>query len=452
MRNRLFAISLLTFTPLVSAAQNQPHHPAATARARQDTMHMHMTGPLGISMHREASGTAWLPDATPMYAVHTMSGPWMLMLHGNVFAQYIDESGDRGDDQFGSVNWLMGMARRHVGGGDLTFRVMLSAEPATVGACGYPDLLATGESCRNGRFLHDRQHPHDVFMELATGYERAISDGLAFQLYGGLAGEPALGPVGFPHRTSAFPNLAAPISHHWLDATHISFGVATAGLFGRTWKLEGSVFNGREPDEDRYDLDLDRMDSYAGRLWWLPDANWALQVSTGWLNEVEPGRHGGPRTDATRTTASATWHRSLAMNGVWATTAAWGRNDESDHTTNAFLIESNLTLADRDIFFVRGEAAEKTGEDLVLESPALDEQIFNVGSLAAGYARRIVNLGSFAALVGARASVSFVPRDLEPFYGSRSPAGFAVFVNLRPRAMSMDMMGGMDMRRMQSPH
>lgn len=460
MRHVLAAFLVLTPSPVLVAHAQERHPPQQPARrdtamARdtsmrrqegmmQDMLMQMMTGPLGIPMNRDGSGTSWLPDSTPMYAVHRMSGSWLLMMHGNVFAQYISEGGERGDDQFGSINWVMGMARRKAGAGDLMFRAMMSAEAATVGECGYPDLLATGESCK-GELLHDRQHPHDLFMELAASYDRPLGDNLAFQLYGGPVGEPALGPVAYPHRSSAFPNPIAPIGHHWFDATHITFGVATAGLYGRRWKLESSLFNGREPDENRYDLDLDRMDSYSGRFWLLPTPQWALQVSAGRLNEVEPPRNGGPRLDQTRITSSATYHRPLAMQGVWASTAAFGRNVEVDHSTNAFLVESNLNIAERNVFFMRAEAAEKTGDDLVLEDPLLAERIFTVGTIGAGYVRQFGPFGSLVVSVGGRAAVTFVPSDLKPFYGSRSPTGFAVFVNLRPGAMVMGMMPGMQM-------
>lgn len=252
-----------------------------------DTAHaLLMVGPLGIPQTREASGTAWLPDFSPMYAFHWSTDAWNLMLHGNVFLYYLDEGSDRGDEDFGSINWIMAMAQREALGGELTARAMLSAEPATIGECGYPDFLATGEFCDELGFLHDRQHPHDLFMELAAMYERELSERVAIQLYGGLAGEPALGPVGYPHRLSALPNPFAPVTHHWQDATHIVFGVVTAGLFTRNWKLEGSVFNGREPDENRWDLDLDALDSYSGRLWYA-DERWALQLSGARLTEAE---------------------------------------------------------------------------------------------------------------------------------------------------------------------
>lgn len=395
-------------------------------------------GPLGVPRTREGSGTAWLPDLSPMYAVHTMAGPWELMLHGNVFVQYIDEGSDRGDEQLGSVNWLMGMARRPLLGGEQTFRAMLSAEPLTVGECGYPDLLATGEFCGDRGALHDRQHPHDLFMELATIHERALGRSLGLQLYAALAGEPALGPVAYPHRPSALPNVLAPINHHWHDATHIGFGVLTAGVFGRRWKLEGSVFNGREPDEDRYDLDLAALDSWAGRIWFLPTERWALQLSAGRLNDAEQPAPGAPRTDVDRITASATYHAPVGERGYWASTLVWGRNDEAgEPATDGLLLESALNLRGRDVFFARAEVVEKTAEDLVLEDPALEERVFTVGKLHLGYLRQ---LGQFAGLIpgiGAGVTVSFVGDDLEPFYGESTPLGFNLFVNLKPGRMEM---------------
>ncbi len=186
--------------------------------------------------------------------------------HANLFAQFLYESGDthRTSRQARSINWFMGMLRRPVGRGRVGVRAMLSAEPWTIGGCGYPDLLATGEVC-DGDTLHDRQHPHDLFMELAVDYERPIANRLRLHGYAALAGEPALGPPAFPHRASAMPNPISPIAHHWLDATHIAFGVLTAGVPGSRWRAEGSVFNGREPDDARAGLELGALDSVAAR-------------------------------------------------------------------------------------------------------------------------------------------------------------------------------------------
>ncbi|HEU5056988.1 MAG TPA: hypothetical protein VFU21_10710, partial [Kofleriaceae bacterium] len=210
-------------------------------------------GPLGIPMSRHGSGTAWLPDESPMAAVHAAVRGWTLMLHGNLFAGYDGQASDAGDDELVSVNWLMGMASRDLAGGELAVRTMLSLEPLTVGAEGYPLLLQTGETV-DGQPLVDRQHPHDLFMELAAMYTRELGGGVGVQLYGGPAGEPALGPVAFPHRPSAMGDPLAPITHHWIDSTHITYGVATAGILTRHVKLAGSWFNGRAPAEGRYDL------------------------------------------------------------------------------------------------------------------------------------------------------------------------------------------------------
>ncbi len=182
--------------------------------------------PLGVSPSRDGSGTSWLADASPMPMLEAVTSGWSLGLMGNVFAQWIDEQGPRGDEQFGSINWIMGMARQALWGGELRGRAMLSLESLTLPRCGYPDLLASGELC-HGSTLHDRQHPHDLFMELSAAYARPLSDAVAFEVYGGPAAEPALGPTAFPHRPSAMASPIAPITHHWLDSTHISFGVVT---------------------------------------------------------------------------------------------------------------------------------------------------------------------------------------------------------------------------------
>lgn len=443
----LLAAMLASATPLW--AQHEPRMPAADTTKMSDHM---MTGPLGIPQTREGSGTAWLPDASPMYAIHAQAGAWSLMFHGNAFLQYIDEGGKRGESQLGSVNWLMGMASRPLAGGDLALRAMLSGEPFTVGECGFPQLLQSGESC-HGQPLHDRQHPHDLFMELAAKYDRALTRNLAVELYGGPVAEPALGPVAFPHRPSALPYPSAPISHHWLDATHISFGSVTAGLFGRQWKAEASLFNGREPDENRYDFDFAPLDSYSGRLSFLPTQNWALQVSAGHLKEAEPGEHGGARVDVNRYTASAIYSRLLGETGVWAGTLAWGHNVEEGRGTNALLAESTLDL-EKNVFFGRAEWVQKTGHDLVLPHE-FEEERFGVSQVTGGYMRQFTPVVGWVPGIGGRVSVSLVPSELKPFYGERAPVGFAVWLNVRPAAMRMGMgQGGREMAPMpaHSPH
>jgi hypothetical protein len=429
-----------------SAAQGEPkpeppeeqhQHRAAATEPQGDHM-QHEAAGMTMFPPREASGTSWLPDTTPMYGMHRAAGSWQLMGHGNVFAQFLHDSGDRGHEQFGSINLIMGMANRSLAGGRLGLRGMLSLEPLTVRGCGYPDLLATGERC-DGEPITDRQHQHDLFMEIAAEYDRPVTSSLRWQAYGGLAAEPALGPVAYPHRISAMPNLLAPISHHWLDATHITFGVLTAGLYGNRWKAEASAFNGREPDEERMDLDLAPLDSVSGRVWFLPTPNLALQVSAGHLNEAEPGDGGGRRVDVTRLSASGTYHRAREDGGIWATTVAWGRNEEDDHATNALLVETNFTLADRDAWFGRLEIVGKTAHDLdVPHSLAHDveaAETFTVAKLQGGYTRYLASWKGLDAGLGASASVGFVPSTLGSVYGSQVNPGAGVFLTVRPAVM-----------------
>jgi hypothetical protein len=352
------------------------------------------------------------------------------MAHGNGFAQVLYDAGDRGSRQFGSINWVMGMAQRSLGSGRFAVRGMFSLEPWTIRGCGYPDLLATGERCE-GQPIHDRQHQHDLFMELAAAYDRPLTNGLRWQIYGGPAGEPALGPVAYPHRISAMPNLLAPIAHHWLDASHITFGVVTTGVYGARWKAEASAFNGREPDERRTDFDLGTLDSVSSRVWWLPTAGLAFQVSAGRLTEAEPVEGSGPGVDVVRITASATYHRLVDEGGVWASTAAWGRNAEEGHGSNALLVETNLTLRERHTWFGRFEAVGKNTHDLVVPG----EGVRTVGKLQGGYVRYFNSWRTLMPGLGVSMSAGLVPASLVPVYGSRANLGVGLFATLRPPAM-----------------
>jgi hypothetical protein len=409
----------------------QSDSPTETAQPHEHAHdHAHDMSGLSLFPAREASGTAWLPDDAPMYAAHWNAGAWQLMAHGNLFVQYLYESGDRGATQFGSINWIMGMARRPIGSGRFGVRLMLSLEPWTIRGCGYPDLLATGEQCR-GETIHDRQHPHDLLMEAAADYDRPLARGLRWQVYAGLAGEPALGPVSYPHRPSAMANPIAPIVHHWLDSTHITFGVATAGVYGTRWKAEASAFNGREPDEQRTDLDLGPLDSYSGRLSYLPSSGVALQVSAGRLRQAELGVDGRERIDIDRITASATYHRSLTDHGLWASTIAWGRNSEVGEATQAILAETTLTVRARDAWFGRFEAGRKDAHDL---GTAESQDTFPLSKWQGGYVRYLAGWRGVQAGLGGGLSAGVVPSALEPAYGRRVNLGFSLFASFRPLA------------------
>jgi hypothetical protein len=423
---RAFVISGALLAFATAAFAQEPEHQHGPVAPE----HQHGSAPGDIPMTREGSGTSWLPDETPTYVLHRQSGGWMLMLHSSLFLQYLKETGARGSDQFGSINWVMGMAHRNLGAGQVMLRGMVSVEPWTIGGCGYPNLLATGEEC-GGQAIHDRQHPHDLFMELAAQYTRPVGHGVRLELYGGPVGEPALGPVAFMHRLSGLPNALAPITHHWFDSTHITYGVATVGVFSTRWKVEGSVFNGREPDEDRTDFDFGRMDSWSTRAWYMPTSHWALQLSGGHLREAEGGRDEGPRIDVDRITASATYHRATLENTLWATTVGWGRNVESGRATDALLVESSVTLHERDALYGRFEWSEKSGHDLVVEP---EDNIFTVAKVQGGYTRYLPMWHGWTPGFGGALSSGIVPRSLEPVYGSRFNTGVSVYLTLRPGA------------------
>ena len=409
---------MLTLFTLLSLVQHAHGAPATG---------MGMIDPLGVPMERLGSGTTWVPDAVPLPSRHIMAGSWMLMVHGFGFVQYDKQGGPRGAEQFGSLNWAMLMASRNLLGGRLQARTMLSLDPATVSNRGYPLLLQSGESYR-GQPLHDRQHPHDFWMELAVMYERAVSSTIGVAVYVAPSGEPALSPVAFMHRPSAMDNPAAPLGHHWQDATHISFGVLTAGIFGHHWKLEGSVFNGREPDDERWGFDRLRLDSYSGRFSAHLDSSWTLSVGYGYLKSPEALQ---PDESVHRATASILYGRRIGRDGQVATSIVWGANRHSGATTHSGLVESEVILDRRNTLLGRIEFAKKTAEDLALGSFAPDTR-FTVAAASVGYIRDFFRTSGTTLGVGVQASLNLVPRDLEPFYGSRTPAGGMLFIRLRP--------------------
>src|SRR5881397_2221545 len=402
-------------------------------RAQMDMQHpMEMkAGPLGIPEARMGSGTSWLPDASPMHAAHVVLGDWTLMLHGVGFLQYDRQGGSRGSNQMGLVNWEMAAATRPLGGGQLQLRGMLSAEPWTIGSRGYPLLVQSGESYQ-GAPLHDRQHPHDLFMELAALYERPVAQNLGLSLYLAPVGEPAVGPVAFPHRPSAADDPLAPISHHWQDGTHITFGVVTAGVFTRTVKLEASWFNGREPDENRTNFDYAgrRLDSYSARLTVNPGPRWSLSTWYAYLKSPE-GLH--PDESLHRIGAAALTTQPVGTWGTWSSGLIYGANDQigPGPLASSIVLESTVDLDGTNAFFGRAEYVRKNAAELVLPSvPPTTE--YDVGALALGYQRTVGSVAGLAAGVGVRGSLNFVPSSLNAVYGSRTPVGAAIYLQLRP--------------------
>ncbi len=418
---------------------------ADTARTMGPPM---MREPLGVSMERMGSGTTWIPDAVPLPSLHFTAGKWDLMLHGFVFGQHDQQDGRRGQSQTGSLNWGMFMASHELAGGRFQARTMLSLDPWTVTPGGYPLLLQTGESFHR-EALHDRQHPHDFWMELGALYERAVAKHLGIEAYVAPSGEPALGPVAFMHRPSAMDNPLAPITHHWQDATHISFGVLTAGLFTHRWKLEGSVFNGREPDENRWDFDPIRLDSYSGRVLYNPGAHWALSAGYGFLKSPEAL---APTESMHRVTASAMYGSTIGTDGQVAATLVWGANKNSAQPSlsHGVLLESEAILDESNTILGRVEYVQKSAEDLVLDTPQFGfapDRRFDVSSASLGYIREVARLRGATFGLGVMGTLNVVPSVLEGAYGSRTPLGGVVFLRLRPVRSTRGMagMGGMSM-------
>jgi hypothetical protein len=426
-KRRIWWGGLVVWFGLVQPVGAQTTAPQAPSMPMNMPMAAMPVEPLGIDASRTGSGTSWLPDDSSMAGAMRTAGSWALMFHGAGFLEAVATTGARGDQAVDSVNWVMGMAEHTTLGGTFTLRTMFSLEPLTVSRCGYPDLLQTGELCQ-GAAIHDAQHPHNLFMELAAVYRHALGSSLAVEIYGGPAGDPALGPVAYPHRPSAMGSPEAPIAHHWLDSTHVSFGVVTGGLYGRRWKAEASAFNGREPDDRRYRIELGALDSYAGRLWWLPSPSWALQVSGGHLTQAE-ALATGAREDVTRLTASATYHRAVGT-GRWATTVAFGHNREGGRASSALLAETTADLSDKAEWFGRVEVVGKTDQDLALPIVTTDTFALTKGEI--GYTRWLGQARGLRLGVGGEVGLSRLPAALAAFYGNRSPAEVLVFLAVRP--------------------
>jgi hypothetical protein len=355
----------------------------------------------------------------PMTGLHAMAGDWMLMAHGYVTAQYTDVSGPRGDDKLYSTSMAMLMAERRTDWGRIQFKTMLSAEP-TMSAGGYPNLFATGETA-DGEPLVDRQHPHDLFMELAGRVDVNVADGTSVFLYGGPVGEPAIGPSAFMHRGSAANNPEPPIAHHWFDSTHITYGVVTAGVSARRWQLEASAFRGREPDEERWGIETPKLDSWSVRATLTPSPRWALQASYAEIEEPE-ALHAGQ--DERRYTASAlyTW-------GDFSALAAFSAKDRvPGDTLTAWLGEVNWDLDQHNSLF--GRIENVANDELFPDhDDPLHDQAFRVTKFQAGYARHIPLSDLFTLTLGGSAALYAKPDALDAAYGD-NPFGYTLFARL----------------------
>ena len=407
----------ITLTPGDSAKTGMSH----------DHEMMSMRGTLGDWVaNREGSGTSWQPDSSPMFMkMLPKSGRYELSLMGTVQTGFIDAGGKRGDSQLYANSMAMVMGRRETGGGTLGFGLMASLDALTNGKRGVPNLFQTGETA-GGQPLVDRQHPHDLLAEASLSYSYPISKDARVFVYGGLVGEPALGNVMFLHRSSGMEIPEAPITHHWFDSTHISFGVATVGVtLSDKWKLEGSAFNGHEPDENRYAIDPIRLNSASGRVTYNPTKDLSLSTSYGYLKSPEALE---PGLDQHRLTASAMYSRNFANGDNWSSSLMFGRLIVPGRKdSNAISLESTY-FHRADSFFARYEGVDK---DELVGIPAGS---YRIGKFLLGDVRDISSKDGYDVGIGAYLGFYSFPSGLNAYYG-KSPVTLGIFLRVKPSRM-----------------
>ncbi len=388
-------------------------------------MHMHMKDDVAAQLPspHAGSGTGWQPASVPEPEWMLMRGGWELMAHGVIFADYNQQGGPRGEGKAESVNWGMTMEQHGLGRGTILFRQMFSAESLTSPHPGFPELFQTGETY-HGAPLVDHQHPHNVFAELSALYLLPLSKKISWELYGGPAAEPALGPVTYIHRTSASELPLAPLGHHLQDSTHTSFGVVTTGFVIERVKLEVSAFNGREPNEQRWSIQPAALDSYSGRVSVAPARDWTAQYSVGRLEHPEAAEPGSQW----RQTASVEYDRHLAA-GNWATSLVWGRVHKiaTGANLNGYLLESTLNFLRRDYAFTRLELVDK---DELFPQAAV-HPAYRIGAYTFGGVRDLVQNRAWQLGLGADVTFYSTPAALDAAYGN-GPVSFQIFLRVRP--------------------
>jgi hypothetical protein len=407
----------------VSSPQTQPTPDQTEQNMDMPGMNMSQPTPTWMPSPHNNSGTEWQPAVTPEHMWMRSFGAWDVMAHGVIFADYNQQGGPRGEGKAESVNWLMLMEQHKLWGGSILFREMFSAESLTSPHPGFPELFQTGETY-HGQPLVDHQHPHNVFAELSFDYTHSISNGVSWEFYGAAAGEPALGPVAFMHRASASELPIAPLSHHLQDSTHTSFGVLTTGFVVSRFKVEGSVFNGREPGEERYSIQFAALDSWSARLSVAPSKNWTAQYSYGRLEHPEASEPGSQR----RQTASVEYVRPF-VRGSWATSLTWGRvhKEFDDHNLNGYLFETTANFRSRNYAFSRIELVDK--DELFPDNPLLPS--YRIGAYTFGGARDLIQSQLWQLALGADFTFYSKPATLDAAYGN-DPVSFQIFLRLRP--------------------
>ena len=367
------------------------------------------------------------PDAMTMMEEMEPMDHWMTMIHGYAFLTVNRQGGPSGDRDFESQNHFMVTAMRSLWGGKVSLLGTFTLEPATIPPRGSAELFQRGETYRNV-LLIDRQHPHDLFVQLGAAWEKPLWTGAKLRLYLAPWGEPALGPVAFPHRLSASENPTAPLAHHNQDSTHIAADVATVGLTASIFTVEGSVFHGREPDENRWDIEQGRLDSYSGRLTLRPVPELWLQVSSGHLKHpeaIEPG-------DQTRSTASLTYQKTTT-DGFFAATMVAGRNQTREGPEWGNTLEWTWKFARQNFLYGRLESADRDFYELVNKRQrpeGVPRDRVSVQAATLGFVRNIPMLPGLETGLGGDATVYRFPSRLDSAYGS-DPISVHAFLRLR---------------------
>lgn len=379
------------------------------------------------------SGTSVNPAAWPMPMVMQTKGNWHLMWMGQAFLVGTQQSGARGGDKVYSANWGMLAAARNVGKGSVMVRGMVSLDPLTVTGKQYPLLFQSGETA-NGKPIVDGQHPHDLLMEMSIHYARPLGEKAMVNLYYAPVGDAALGPIAFPHRASAMELPQATLGHHWQDSTHIANNVVTAGVTYGKFRLEASGFRGKEPNENRWNIDMGPMDSWSGRVTWQPGRNWVTQVSAGRIRRPETTH----ADDVVRRTASVHYTRPVRGTLGWSSSVIWAQNYKTigRYTTSAVLAETVVPVSRKNLLTARFEWSQR--DELFAYDHDLAHRIFdetgkhahNVAAYTAGYTRELGAAGPVQAAAGFNLTAYSIGRTLRPYYGS-SPYGANVFLRFR---------------------
>jgi hypothetical protein len=463
----LLLLAILTATPIPAQTTKPPMQdmPGMDMHPTQQSspaapMSMDMMKPattfIEVELDRMNSGTSVEPPSTPVPMLMSSHRGWMLMLHGTAFLSDIQQhtsTGQRGGDKLFSTNWIMPMAMRQLGPGQLTLRAMFSLEPATVSGRSYSALFQQGETAF-GKPIIDGQHPHDFFMEVAALYDIRLTKQTLLSLYAAPVGDPAIGPTAYPHRLSASEDPLAALGHHQEDSTHIAFNVFTGGLTWRWLRFEESGFHGAEPTEQRWGFQPSpnghAVDSYSSRVTFSPTQNWSSQYSIAHIVHPEALY---PSEDQQRQTASIMYNRPIGAHhdttsmpgmdmstpatGNWSTTLLWGRTKSltDGSIENSYLLESLLQFRTRNHVWTRIENAGRSNELLLPPGSTLppnfaESPIGHVAAYTFGYDRDYRFIPHLLAAPGAQFTTYTTPTALVSTYGSH-PWGVVAFIRFR---------------------